>query len=53
MRKRRRQGNSIPQKTKNSAEDLVENEDNKYPVPDPNRMMRTTISEQNDAHKNI
>jgi hypothetical protein len=32
MGKRRRQGNSAPQKNKNSTEDLVRNDENEYPV---------------------
>jgi hypothetical protein len=32
---RRRHRNSTPQKTSNSTEDLVENEENEYSVPDP------------------
>jgi hypothetical protein len=32
----RRPGNPTSQKTNNSIEDLVENEENEYPVPDPN-----------------
>jgi hypothetical protein len=46
MGRRRRQGNSTPQKN-NSIEDLVGNE-NEYTVPDPNRMM---INITNDVHK--
>jgi hypothetical protein len=34
---RRRPENSIPQKTKNSTEDLLGKEENEYPVPDPNK----------------
>jgi hypothetical protein len=34
MERKGRQGNSITQKTNNSIEDLVGNEENEYPVPD-------------------
>jgi hypothetical protein len=36
---RRRPGNPMPQKSNNSIEDLVGNEENEYPVPDSDRMM--------------
>jgi hypothetical protein len=39
MERRRRQENPTPKKTNNSIEDLVQNEENEYPVPDPNRTM--------------
>jgi hypothetical protein len=38
MGRRRRDGNHIPQKN-NSIEDLVGNEENGYPIPDPNNTM--------------
>jgi hypothetical protein len=43
MVRRRRPGNPTPQKTNNSIEDLVKNEENEYPVLDPNRT-RTNIT---------
>jgi hypothetical protein len=51
MKRRRMEGNSTPQKTNNSTEDLVGNEENEYPVPDPNRMMINMSNELNDNHK--
>jgi hypothetical protein len=36
MGRRRRLGNCTPQQN-NSIEDLVENEENEYPVSDPNK----------------
>jgi hypothetical protein len=35
MGRRRRQGNSSPQKNNSSIEDSVGNKENGYPVPDP------------------
>jgi flagellar capping protein FliD len=51
MGRRRRQGNPTPQKSNNSIEDLVGNEENKYPVPDTNRMVINITNELNDIHK--
>jgi hypothetical protein len=51
MGTRRRPGNSTQQKTNNSTEDLVENEENEYPVPDPNRTMLIMTNEPNIVHK--
>jgi hypothetical protein len=48
---RRRQGNLTPQKTNNSIEELVGNEENEYSVPDPNRTMLIMTNEPNDVHK--
>jgi hypothetical protein len=42
-----RQGNYTSQKN-NSIENLVGNEQNEHPVPDPNKIM---INELSDAHK--
>jgi hypothetical protein len=50
---RRRQGNSIPHKTKNSIKDLVGNEENEYPDPDPNRTMINMTNELNYILKNL
>jgi hypothetical protein len=52
MRKRRSQGNSTLQKNK-SIEDLVRNEENGYPVSDPNRTMTNITNEFSDIHKKI
>jgi hypothetical protein len=41
------------QKTNNSTEDLVGNEENEYPVPYPNRTMINITNELSDAHKKI
>jgi hypothetical protein len=40
-------------KTNNSTEDLVQNEENKYPVPDPNRTILSSTNELSDTHKKI
>jgi hypothetical protein len=48
---RKRPGNPTPQKTSNSIEDLVGNEENEYPVPDLNRTMLVMTNESNDIHK--
>jgi hypothetical protein len=50
---RRRQGNSTPQKTNNSLEDLVGNEENEYVAPHPNRMIITMSNEFIDTHKEM
>jgi hypothetical protein len=34
-------------------DDLVRNEENEYPVPNPNRMMISMSSELNDVHKEL
>jgi hypothetical protein len=47
---RRRQENSTHEKN-NSIEDLVGNEDNEYPVPDPNRTLINTTNDLSDIHK--
>jgi hypothetical protein len=39
MGRKRRQGKFTLQKTNNSVEDLVGNEENGYPVPHPNKAM--------------
>jgi hypothetical protein len=51
MGRKRRPGNPTPQKTNNSIEDLVGNEQNEYPVPYPNRTMISITNELSDAHK--
>jgi hypothetical protein len=48
---RRRPGNPTTQKTNNSIENLVRNEENEYPVPDSNRTMINIINGLSDAHK--
>jgi hypothetical protein len=47
MGKRRRQ------KTNNSIEDLMGNEENEYPVTDPKRMMINMSNEFNDVYKDL
>jgi hypothetical protein len=37
MGRRRKPENPTPKKTNNSIKELVGNEENEYPVPDPNR----------------
>jgi hypothetical protein len=48
---RRRPGNPPHQKNKNTIEDLVGNEENKYLVPDPKRMMLIITNEPKDVDK--
>jgi hypothetical protein len=50
MGTRRRDGNYTLQKN-NSMENLMGNEDNGYPVPDPNKRMINVSKEPSDAHK--
>jgi hypothetical protein len=50
MGRRRWQGNCTSQEN-NSIEDLVRDEENEYPVPDPHRTMINTINELSDTHK--
>jgi hypothetical protein len=50
MGRRRRQGNSIPQKD-NSIKDLVVNEENKYQIPEPKRIMINIPNELSDIHR--
>jgi hypothetical protein len=45
---RRREGNYTQ---KNSTEDLVGNEENGNPLPDPNKTMMNVINKPNDAQK--
>jgi hypothetical protein len=52
MGRRRRQGNSTPQKSKNSIGYLVENERNEYPAVDSSRMISMS-NELNEVHKEI
>jgi hypothetical protein len=51
MGRRRRPENPTPQKTNNSIEGFVENEENECSVPDPNRTMINITNEVSDAHK--
>jgi hypothetical protein len=54
MGRRRMPGNPIPpQKNNNSIEDLVKNEENEYPVPDPNRTMINITNDLSNAHKKL
>jgi hypothetical protein len=50
--RRRREGNYTPQK-KIPMKDLVGNEANAYPVPDPNKTMINVPNEPSDTHKKI
>jgi hypothetical protein len=36
----------------NSIEDFVGNEENEYPVPDPNKTMINVTNELSETHKN-
>jgi hypothetical protein len=47
----RRDGNHSPQKNI-STQDSNGNEENGYPVPDPNKTMINNSKEPSDAHKN-
>jgi hypothetical protein len=47
----RRDGNHFLQKKKNSIQDSVGNEENGYPVPDPNKTMINVTKEPSDTHK--
>jgi hypothetical protein len=51
MGRRRRDGNHSPQKY-NSIQDSEGNEENGYPVPDPNKTMINDTKEPSIAHKN-
>jgi hypothetical protein len=53
MGRRRRQGNITPQKTNNSIENLVENEENEHPVADRSRMMISMSNATIENHKEI
>jgi hypothetical protein len=46
---KRREANYTPQKT--SLEDLEGNEEDRYPVPDPNKAMINVTNEPSDTHK--
>jgi hypothetical protein len=48
--RRRRDGNHSPQKN-NSIQDKVGNEENGYPVSDPNKIMINVTQEPSDIHK--
>jgi hypothetical protein len=53
MGRRRRDGNHSPQKKKKKLiQDSEGNEENRYPVPDPNKTMINNTKEPSDAHKN-
>jgi hypothetical protein len=47
---RRREGNYTPQKN-NSVEDVVGNEENGYPVPNPNKTRINVTNVSSDIHK--
>jgi hypothetical protein len=51
--KGRREQNYTPQKTNNSIEDLVGNEENGYPVFYLNKTMINFTKEPSDVHKKI
>jgi hypothetical protein len=54
MVRTRREGNyTLPKKTQktNSIEDLMGNEENRYPVPDPNKTMINITNEPSNTHK--
>jgi hypothetical protein len=53
MGRRRREGNYTPQKKQFNREDLVGNEENGYPVPDPKKTMINATNEPRDVHKKI
>jgi hypothetical protein len=50
---RRRPGNPTPQKSNNSIEDLVRNEENEYPDSGLNRTMINITNYLSDAHEKI
>jgi hypothetical protein len=49
MERRRKDGNHCLQKTK-SIQDSVENEENGYSFPDPNKRMINVTKEPSDTH---
>jgi hypothetical protein len=51
MGRRRNDGNHSPQNN-NSTQDSVENEENRYSVPDLNKTMINVTKEPSDTHKN-
>jgi hypothetical protein len=51
MGKRRRKGTFSLQKSNNSIEDLVGNEENEHAVPDTNKTKINITNELNDVHK--
>jgi hypothetical protein len=53
MRRRRRPGNPMPSKTNISIEDLVVNEENDYPVPDPKKAVINITNELSYAPKKV
>jgi hypothetical protein len=48
MGRRRRDGYQTPQKKKNSIQDSVGNEENGYPVPDPNKTVKNVTKEPSE-----
>jgi hypothetical protein len=50
MGRRRRDGNHSPQKN-NSIEDSERNEENGYPIPDPNKTMINITKKPSDSHQ--
>jgi hypothetical protein len=50
MERRKRNGNHFPQKN-NSIQDSVGNEENSYPVTDPNKTMINVTKKPSDTHK--
>jgi hypothetical protein len=44
---------TLLKKKKNSIEDLVGNEENGYPVPDPNKIMINVTKEHSETYKII
>jgi hypothetical protein len=51
MGRRKREGNHSPHKNK-VLQDLEQNEENKYPDPDPNKTKINYTKEPKEAHKN-
>jgi hypothetical protein len=45
-------GTTLFKKKNNSIEDSVVNEENGYPVPDPNETVTIVIKDPSDVHKN-
>jgi hypothetical protein len=50
MGRRKKDGNQSPQKN-NSIQDSVGNEENRYPVLNPNKKIISVTKEPSDAHK--
>jgi hypothetical protein len=51
MGRQKREGNNSPPQN-NLTQDLEENEENRYPVPDSNKTKINDAKEPNKAHKN-